>query len=124
MFDNYFYLSSTSKQFRDHFVELAKEIKTNLKLKNGSVVVDLGSNDSIFLDPVQCLGLRAVGVEPAKNVAKIANKKSLKHFLNILTTKQLTKSLKNLVKQMSLLLSMFLPMVMNLKKCLTILRHY
>ena len=41
MFGNYFYLSSTSKQFRNHFVEIAKELKTNLKLNKNSVVVDI-----------------------------------------------------------------------------------
>ena len=76
MFDNYLYLSSTSQQFRDHFITLAKEIKSSLKLKNNSIVVDIGSNDGIFLEPIQSLGLKAVGVEPAKNVAKIANKKN------------------------------------------------
>ncbi len=77
MFGNYFYLSSTSKQFRNHFVEIAKELKTNLKLNKKSVVVDIGSNDGVFLDPLQNLGIKAVGVEPAKNVAKIANSKKL-----------------------------------------------
>ena len=77
MFNNYFYLSSTSKQFRDHFVDIAKELKNDLKLKNKSVVVDVGSNDGIFLDPVKKLGIKAIGVEPAKNVAKIANSKKL-----------------------------------------------
>tara|TARA_B100000945_G_C20420132_1_gene617487 strand:+ start:1058 stop:3601 length:2544 start_codon:yes stop_codon:yes gene_type:complete len=77
MFSNYFYLSSTSKQFKDHFVDIAKELQTDLKLKNKSVVVDIGSNDGIFIDPVKKLGIKAVGVEPAKNVAKIANSKGL-----------------------------------------------
>ena len=78
MFDNYLYLSSTSNQFRKHFIEIAKEIKSKLKLNSKSLVVDIGSNDGIFLDPVQKLGITAVGVEPAKNVAKLANSKKLK----------------------------------------------
>ena len=77
MFDNYFYLSSTSQKFRDHFVNISKELKSDLKLKNSSVVVDIGSNDGIFLDPIKNLGMVAIGVEPAKNVAKIANSKKL-----------------------------------------------
>ena len=78
MFDNYLYLSSTSQDFKDHFVNIAKELKTDLKLKNTSIVVDIGSNDGIFLDPVINMGINAIGVEPAKNVAKIANSKKLK----------------------------------------------
>ena len=77
MFDEYLYLSSTSQQFQDHFIKLANELKTDLNLKRNSVVVDIGSNDGIFLKPLNKLGLKAIGVEPAKNVAKIANSRKL-----------------------------------------------
>ena len=30
MFDNYLYLSSTSEQFKDHFVKIAEELKNDL----------------------------------------------------------------------------------------------
>ena len=77
MFNNYLYLSSTSKQFRNHFINFAKKIKKDLKLSSNSTVVDIGSNDGIFLDPIQNLGIKSIGVEPAKNIAKIANSKGL-----------------------------------------------
>jgi len=77
MFNNYFYLSSTSKQFKNHFSDMAYELKSEFKLKKTSVVVDIGSNDGIFLEPLINLGIKAIGVEPAKNVAKIANSKKL-----------------------------------------------
>ncbi len=77
MFKDYVYLSSTSKQFREHFTSLSKELKNDLKLNSNSVVVDIGSNDGIFLDPLKKLGIKAVGVEPASNIAKIANAKKL-----------------------------------------------
>ncbi len=91
MFDNYLYLSSTSKQFRDHFIKFAKELKTNLKLNKNSVVIDIGSNDGIFLDPVQKLGIKAIGVEPAKNVAKIANSNKLTTFPEYFNEKTVAK---------------------------------
>ena len=91
MFDNYFYLSSTSKQFRDHFVDIANELKSDLKLKNTSVVVDIGSNDGIFLEPVKNLGINAIGVEPAKNVAKIANSKKLETIPEYFSNKTVNK---------------------------------
>ena len=77
MFDNYVYLSSTSQQFKDHFVDIAKELKATKKFNSKSLVVDIGSNDGIFLDPLRNLGINAIGVEPAKNIAKIANSKKL-----------------------------------------------
>ena len=77
MFKKYLYLSSTSEQFRSHFKNIAEELKKDLKLKKNSLVVDVGSNDGIFLKPIKELGIKAVGVEPEKNVAKIANSKNL-----------------------------------------------
>tara|TARA_X000000368_G_scaffold409605_1_gene391837 strand:+ start:34720 stop:37263 length:2544 start_codon:yes stop_codon:yes gene_type:complete len=77
MFDNYLYLSSTSQQFKDHFYNIAIDLKKDLNLNKNSLLVDIGSNDGIFLDPVKKLGIKAVGVEPAKNVSKIANSKKL-----------------------------------------------
>ena len=91
MFDNYFYLSSTSHQFRDHFVQIANELKSDLKLNNSSVVVDIGSNDGIFLDPLNKLGIKAIGVEPAKNVAKIANSKKLETICEYFSNKTVNK---------------------------------
>ena len=77
MFDNYLYLSSTSEQFKNHFVNTAKELKDDLDLNNKSIVVDIGSNDGVFLDPMEKLGIKSIGVEPAKNIAKIANSRKL-----------------------------------------------
>ena len=94
MFDNYFYLSSTSQQFRQHFVDIANELKSDLKLKSTSVVVDIGSNDGIFLDPLKNLGINAIGVEPAKNVAKIANSKKLRTLPEYFSNKTVSKIIK------------------------------
>tara|TARA_Y100000996_G_scaffold378688_1_gene331500 strand:+ start:112 stop:2655 length:2544 start_codon:yes stop_codon:yes gene_type:complete len=98
MFDNYFYLSSTSQQFRDHFVDIANELKSDLKLKNSSLIIDIGSNDGIFLDPVKNLGINAIGIEPAKNVAKIANSKKLKTLPEYFSDKTVNKIIKTFGK--------------------------
>ena len=78
MFNNYVYQSSTSKQFRNHFEEIAKEVKIDFNLNKKSLVVDIGSNDGIFLKPLKDMDVNAIGVEPAKNISKIANAKGLK----------------------------------------------
>ena len=66
MFDEYLYLSSTSQQFKYHFIELANELKTDLNLRRNSVLVDIGINDGIFLEPINKLGLKAINVEYIK----------------------------------------------------------
>lgn len=73
MFDNYLYVSSTAASFRKHFEEAADSYIKEFNLDSGSLVVDIGSNDGVFLKPLQDRGVRVIGVEPAKNVAKIAN---------------------------------------------------
>lgn len=73
MFDNYLYVSSTSASFKNHFENAAIKYIDKYKLTNESTVVDIGSNDGIALKPLQDRGVKVIGVEPAKNVAKIAN---------------------------------------------------
>jgi nucleoside-diphosphate-sugar epimerase/quercetin dioxygenase-like cupin family protein len=73
MFDNYLYVSSTAASFRKHFKQSAEKYYKEFKLNNNSLVVDIGSNDGVFLKPMKELGVKVIGVEPAKNVAQIAN---------------------------------------------------
>ncbi len=97
MFSNYLYTSSTSKTFRDHFVNAARKYIKELKLnKKKSYVIDIGSNDGIALKPFLNLGFKKVlGVEPAKNLAKLANKNKVKTFNGFLEKKNLKKLKKN-----------------------------
>ena len=97
MFSNYLYTSSTSKIFRDHFVEAAKKYYKELKLnKKKSYVIDIGSNDGVALKPFLDLGFKKVlGIEPAKNLAKLANKNKIKTFNGFLEKKNIRKIKKN-----------------------------
>ena len=94
MFDNYLYLSSTSQQFKDHFFTIANDLKKDLNLNKNSLVVDIGSNDGIFLEPLRNLGINAIGVEPAKNIAKIANSKKLVTMPEYFSNKTVNKIMK------------------------------
>ena len=97
MFSNYLYTSSTSKVFRNHFVGAAKKYVKELKLnKKKSYIIDIGSNDGVALKPFLDLGFKKVlGVEPAKNLAKLANKNNIKTFNGFLEKKNLKKIKKN-----------------------------
>ena len=97
MFSNYLYTSSTSKIFRNHFVAAAKKYIKELKLnKKKSYIIDIGSNDGVALKPFLELGFKKVlGIEPAKNLAKLANKKKIKTFNGFLEKKNLKKIKKN-----------------------------
>ena len=97
MFSNYLYTSSTSKTFRNHFVEAAKKYTKELKLnKKKSYIIDIGSNDGVALKPFLELGFKNVlGIEPAKNLAKLSNKNKIKTFNGFLEKKIIKKIKKN-----------------------------
>ena len=97
MFSNYLYTSSTSKVFRNHFIEAAKKYTKELKLnKKKSYIIDIGSNDGVALKPFLDLGFKKIlGIEPAKNLAKLANKNKIKTFNGFLEKKNIKKIKKN-----------------------------
>ena len=93
MFSNYLYTSSTSKIFRDHFVKAAKKYVKDFNLKpKKSYIIDVGSNDGVALKPFKELKFKNIlGIEPAKNLAKIANKNKIKTFNGFLNKSFLKK---------------------------------
>tara|TARA_B110001452_G_scaffold72262_1_gene58450 strand:+ start:90 stop:2633 length:2544 start_codon:yes stop_codon:yes gene_type:complete len=103
MFTNYLYTSSTSTSFREHFVFAAKKYVKELKLKpKKTYIIDIGSNDGVALKPFKELGFKNIlGVEPAKNLARLANKHKLKTFNGFLNK----KNLKNIKKNADLILA-------------------
>ena len=96
MFSNYLYTSSTSKLFREHFEKAAKKYTKKLKLNKKSLIIDIGSNDGVALKPFLEMGYKNVlGIEPAKNLAKLSNKNKIKTFNGFLEKKNLKKIKKN-----------------------------
>tara|TARA_B110000977_G_scaffold200933_1_gene293241 strand:- start:834 stop:3380 length:2547 start_codon:yes stop_codon:yes gene_type:complete len=72
MFNEYLYVSSTTEVFRKHFSDTADLLTEQFGLEEGSFVVDIGSNDGVFLKPLQEKGISVCGVEPAKNLSYLA----------------------------------------------------
>ena len=97
MFSNYLYTSSTSESFRNHFKYAAESYIKKFKLKvKKSYILDIGSNDGIALKPFKDLGFKnLLGIEPAKNLANLANKNKIKTFNGFLEKKNLKKIKKN-----------------------------
>ena len=97
MFSNYLYTSSTSKVFRDHFRDATSKYIKDLKLnKKKSYIIDIGSNDGVALKPFLDYGFKKIlGIEPAKNLAKLANKNKIKTFNGFLNKKNIKKIRKN-----------------------------
>ena len=77
MFRNYVYVSSTSNTFKKHFAKMAEDISKEFNLDESSLAVDIGSNDGILLKGFRKFNVQTIGVEPAANVAKIAEESGI-----------------------------------------------
>ena len=97
MFSNYLYTSSTSRVFRNHFINATKKYIKEMKLNpKKSYIIDVGSNDGVSLKPFKDLNFKNIlGIEPAKNLAKLANKNKIKTFNGFLNKKNTKKIKKN-----------------------------
>jgi SAM-dependent methyltransferase len=88
MFSNYLYQSSTTQSFREHFAIAAKQYIKEFELEKNSYIIDVGSNDGIGLKPFVDLGFKNIqGIEPAKNLAELANKNGINTFHGYLDDK-------------------------------------
>ena len=96
MFDHYLYVSSTAKSFRDHFEQAAEQYIQEFNLTSDSLVIDIGSNDGIALKPLQNKGIKVLGIEPAKNIAELANSNGIdtlnEYFTDETVSKMATKA--------------------------------
>ncbi|MBI5836212.1 MAG: class I SAM-dependent methyltransferase [Candidatus Eisenbacteria bacterium] len=72
LFRDYLYVSSTSPSFIAHFEKYAESVVGESGIRPGSLVVEIGSNDGILLRPFQARGMRVLGVDPAREIARAA----------------------------------------------------
>jgi nucleoside-diphosphate-sugar epimerase/SAM-dependent methyltransferase/dTDP-4-dehydrorhamnose 3,5-epimerase-like enzyme len=94
MFDHYLYVSSTAKSFRDHFAQASEKYINEFNLNKDSLVIDIGSNDGIALTTLKDKNIKVLGIEPAKNIAEIAQNKGIDTICDYFDTKMADKILK------------------------------
>ncbi len=78
LYGNYIYVTESSVGLKNHFEKYASYIMKSFKLKENSLIIDLGSNDGILLNFFKNCGMNVIGVEPAKEIAEVANKNGIK----------------------------------------------
>ena len=71
LFEHYLYRSGTSSTLKQHFDFLAKKVKTESGKETGSIL-EIACNDGTQLDSFKALGWKTYGVDPAKNIAALA----------------------------------------------------
>jgi predicted TPR repeat methyltransferase len=77
IFSDYAYFSSFSDSWLDHCRRYVEQMITQLGLTADSEVLEIASNDGYLLQFFVERGIHVLGVEPAANVAKVAEKKGV-----------------------------------------------
>ncbi|MFB3896701.1 MAG: methyltransferase domain-containing protein [bacterium] len=94
MFKDYVYITGASAPMKKHFTQFAISVSQKYQLDKKSLVVDIGSNDGTLLSQFMALGIPVLGIEPADNIAELANQngiRTLNMFFNDDTAKQVVK---------------------------------
>ena len=72
LFRDYLYFSSFSDTMIEHARVLARRLTSARSLGAGSLVMEIASNDGYLLQHYMALGVPVLGIEPARNVARVA----------------------------------------------------
>ena len=72
LFRDYVYFSSYSQTMVDHAQRLVLEMISARRLSPNSLVVELASNDGYLLQFYKDQGIPVLGIEPAENIARVA----------------------------------------------------
>ena len=95
MFENYSYVSGTSKILIKHFEDYSKKLINSFKPKNNDKILDIACNDGTFLKQFINQGYEnVIGIEPAKNLKNINKKNGIDIntiFFNFIESKKLKK---------------------------------
>ena len=82
IFTEYAYFSSFSTSWVAHAKAYCEQLAKRLKLGSKSLVVELASNDGYLLQHFLPMGVPVLGVEPAANVAAVAQKKGIETIVD------------------------------------------
>lgn len=86
IFKNYSYTTGASKPLVEHFEKFADEIADKHIKSNNDLVVEIGSNDGSLL--ARLLGKsRVLGIDPADNIAKIAEQNGVRTRVDFFNSK-------------------------------------
>lgn len=97
LFKKYTYVSDTGESNRKYFKQYAEEMETKFKPE---FVVDVGSNDGLFLSYFKCDKL---GVDPAENIVDIAKVPTICEYFNALVGAMIRTKLEKLNKRVDLI---------------------
>lgn len=78
LFDSYFWITGISERVKKYAEIFYRRIVNSTQIKPGDLIVEIASNDGTFLKPFLRNGYNVVGIEPAKNIAKISESNGIR----------------------------------------------
>ena len=78
IFSEYAYFSSYSDSWVDHARRYAEGMCSRFEIGNGSLVIEIASNDGYLLQHFVARNVPVLGIEPAANVAAVARQKGVR----------------------------------------------
>ena len=102
IFTEYAYFSSYADTWLEHSKKYAHMVSGRFNLNQDSFVVEVASNDGYLLQYFIQLGIPVLGIEPAKNVAKVAVEKGVPTLMEFFG-RELATRLRNEGKQADLI---------------------
>jgi len=95
LFEEYLYFSSYSESMLKHSEALVDNLIKRRKLSRDSLVIEIASNDGYLLQYFKKKGIPVLGIEPAKNIAKVAREErgvpTLCKFFDVKTAVELKR---------------------------------
>lgn len=79
MFEHYLYISDTTKTLTSYFEWVTDYI---LKERKSNNVLEIACNSGLLLEMFQKKGIKSVGVDPAKNIRELSEKRNLNVYVD------------------------------------------
>ncbi len=102
LFQKYLWVTGTSKKVKSYrkffFEKISKKINLNQKF-----ICEIASNDGFFLEYIR-KNNEVIGIDPAKNIAKIASSKGIKTYTDFFNSKTANKIVKKYKKKPDLII--------------------
>jgi len=77
IYSDFIYETKISAGLSEHFESYCRQVVSKLKLSRSTFVIDIGSNDGTLLNYFKMNNLKTLGIEPAKEIATIANENGI-----------------------------------------------
>jgi hypothetical protein len=77
LFRDYLFTTASSGGLVEHFRKYATDALSGVKVQSGSLVVEIGSNDGSLLRFFKAQGMRVLGIDPAREIARRATESGI-----------------------------------------------